>query len=331
MGLSRRERSGTLLRVPFFSLLLAGVVAVVVMLVFTLGPGRPNGALGQTAYMAQAGFELAIDADADNGKGPCDPIDAEAFVEEGATHRIAVCVLNPPKLPFAFFTQVIYDGQLNVAPDVPSCTSPALDCNPDANACTTTFSTPSLGARWDCTGLTVFPPVGDDPYTSDVLDASMACNTDLTNPDTTLVGSGPLEVITLKAIGRGDDHLELSPQTHVADDANVMGRCGTSNIPEETVPCHGAVIHIGETSHPTTAPSEASPGASTPSGTSVVVTREGATPAVSQVTPEEAHGEGFPWAPLGGAVGGLIVLTAVVAGLYTWRRGARGRTPSNPS
>jgi len=324
MGLSRRERSGTLLRVPFFSLLLAGVVAGVVMLVFALGPGRPDGALGQTAYMAQAGLELAIDADADNGKGPCDPIDAEAFVEEGATHRIAVCVLNPPKPPFAFFTQVIYDGQLNVAPDVPSCTSPALDCNPDANAGATTFSSPNLGARWDCTGLTVFPPVGDDPYTPEQKDASMACNTDLRDPDTTLVGSGPLEVITLKAIGRGDDHLELSPETHIAGEAGVTGRCGL--ILAETIPCRGAVIHNGETSHPTTAPSEASPGALTPSGTSVVATREGATPAVSQVTPEEAHGEGFPWAPLGGAVGGLIVLTAVVAGLYAWRRGAKGRT-----
>jgi hypothetical protein len=320
------------LRVPLSSLLLSGVVAVIVVLVFTLRPWGPDGASGQATNTQQAGFELAIDADADNGTGPCYPIDSEAFVDVGTTHRVAVCLVNPPEPPFAFFTQVIYDGQLEVAPDVVPCTSPALDCNPDANAGATTFSSPDLGARWDCTGLTVFLPTGDDPYTPDVHDASIACNGDLRNPDTTLVDGGPLNVVTLNAIGRGDDHLEFSPETHLAGAAAIMGRCGTSKIPEETIPCHGAVIHIGEKSQsqPTTAPSGASPvaspGAPTPSGTPAAVATRNATPAASQVTSEADQEGGFPWPVLGGALGGLLVLAVVVGGLYAWRRGARGRT-----
>jgi len=324
-GPSRRERRHALLRFPLSSLLLSGVVAVIVVLVFTLRPGGPDGASGQATDTQQAGFELAIDANVENGNGPCDPIDSEAFVAVGTAHRVAVCVVNPSEAPFAFLTRVTYDGQLDVAPDVP-CTSPALDCNPDANAGATTFSSPDLGARWDCTGLTVFLPRGDDPNTQDVHDATIACNADLRNPDTTLVDGGPLEVITFNVIGRGDDQIEFSPDTHVAGAAAVIGRCGTSKIPSETIPCHGAVIHKGEKSQPTTAPSEASPGVPAPSGTAAAVATRNATPAVSQVTSEAGHGGGFPWPVLGGALGGLLVLTVVVAGLYTWRRGARGRT-----
>jgi hypothetical protein len=297
------------------------------MAVLTLRPGRPDGAWGQAADAQQAGFELSIDADVENGTGPCYPVDSEAFVDVGSTHRVAVCVLNPPEPPFAFFTQVIYDGQLSTAPEVPD-VSPALDDNPDANAGVTTFSSPDLGARWDCTGLTVFPPVGDDPYTPEQKDASMACNADLRNPDTTLVDGGPLEVVTFNAIGQGDNRIEFSPETHIGADiagkSVVIGRCGL--LPAETIPCHGAVIHQGEKPRPTTAPSEASPGAPTPPGTPAMTTRPGATPALSEVTPKEDHGEGFPWVVLGGALGGLIVLTGAVAALYTWRRGARGKT-----
>jgi hypothetical protein len=311
--------------------LLLGLVAVGAMLVFTLRPASAGKALGQPASTQQAGLELAIDADAENGKGPCDPIDDEAFVETGATHRIAVCAVNPPEPPFAFYTLVVYDGQLNVAPDVVPCTSPALDCNPDANAGATTFSTPNLGEGWDCTGLGVLSPTGDDPYTPDQHDAVMACNANLVNPDTTLVDGGPLEVITFTAIGQGDDSITFDPRTHVGGNIGgksvIMGRCGTSRIPEETVPCRGAVIHKGQKSRPATAPAGASPGAPTPSGAqSAVATGEAATAPAAQTTSQAGHGEGFPWAVLGGSLAGLSILTAALGGLYVWRRATRGRT-----
>jgi hypothetical protein len=187
------------------------MAAIAVALALTLGPLHSHGAGSEALDTQQGAFELAIDADVENGNGPCDPIDNEADANVGAVHRVAVCLLNPPEPPFGFFTRVIYDGQLSVAPEVPV-TSPALDDNPDANAGATTFSSPNLGEGWDCSGMGIYPPAGDDPYTPEKNDAVLACHADLRNPDTTLVDGGPLEVITFNAIGQGDNRIEFSPQ-----------------------------------------------------------------------------------------------------------------------
>jgi hypothetical protein len=311
--------------------LITGIAAIVAALVLPLGPGHPDGAGAKDPVTAGDDMELAIDADADNGDGPCDPIDEEAYVEEGATHRVAVCILNPPEAPYSFLTRVLYDSQINEALEMPD-VLPALDDNPDANAGETTFSSPDLGVGWDCSGMGIYPPRGDDEYTPEKSDAVLACHTDLRNPSTTLDEGGPLEVITFEVTGRGDDYIEFDPQTQIGGVAGAIGRCG--EVPSDIVPCHGAVIHKGqkegEPPLPTRTPTpeelaEASPGAPTPVGTPAVATPEGATPAAGETAPE-ADEEGFPWAVLGGALGGAVLVVVLVGGLYAWRRAAGGRT-----
>jgi len=211
---------------------IAGVMALAVV-------ARPSlVAEGQASSMQQGAFELAIDADVENGNGACDPIDDEADVEAGATHQVAVCVLNPPVPIFAFLTRVVYDGQLNRAPELPD-VLPALDDNPDANAGDTTFSSPDLGARWNCSGFGIYPPRGDDEYTPEKQDAVLACIPDLRDPDTTLVQGGPLAVITFQAVGQGDDHLEFDPTTEISGESTTIGTCGEVS----PISCRDAVLH----------------------------------------------------------------------------------------
>jgi hypothetical protein len=279
----------------------------------------------------------------ENGNGPCDPIDSEADANVGAVHRVAVCILNPPEPPSSFLTRVVYNGQLNRAPEMQH-VLPCLDDNPDANAGATTFSSPNLGERWDCSGMSIYPPRGDDEYTTDKNDAVLACHADLRNPDTTLVQGGPLEVITFQVVGRGDDHIEFDPQTGIGGAAGTIGTCG--EVPTQTIPCHGAVIHKqGESPPPTplpvlspTAPTPTpatSPAAPTPSiaASAAAPTPEmratvapgGATPAATGGARKSDEGGGFPWAVVGGALGGAALLIVVMGGLYTWSRASRRR------
>lgn len=321
-----------MVRVPLL-LAFPGMAAIAVALAFTLGPQHSHVAGGQALGVQQGDFELAIDANVENGNGPCDPIDSEADANVGAVHRVAVCILNPPEPPSAFLARVVYDGQLNRAPEKAH-VLPMLDDNPDANAGETTFSSPNLGERWDCSGLGIYPPAGDDPYTSDKNDAVLACHADLRDPDMTLVQGGPLEVITFDVIGRGDDRVEFDPATEIGGETTgTIGTCG--DIPEQTIPCHGAVIHKRGEGPPATPPPGASaavptppPGASAAALTperKATVTPGGATPPAAGGAPESDEGGGFPWAVVGGALGGACLLIVVLGGLYTWSRASRRR------
>jgi hypothetical protein len=310
-------------------LALLGTVVTVVVLTLATGPLRLPASEGQATSMQQGEFALAIDANIENGNGPCDPIDDEAKVEAGATHRVAVCILNPPEPPYSFLTRVDYDDQLNTAPTLPA-VLPALDENPDANAGETTFSDPSLGARWDCSGLGIYPPSGDDPRTPEKHDAVLACHTDLASPDTTLVNGGPLEVITFVAAGKGDDHLEFDSATEIGGVGGTIGTCGL--VPAQQIPCNGAVLHNAgggpaAVASPAASPSgspAASAGTLTPQATQQI-SSQGPTPAVVQANGEENNGGGggFPWPVLGGAVGGAALLLVVVLGLYAWRASSK--------
>ena len=193
-----------------------------------------------TLSSAQQGFRLSIDADPTNGSAPCNPVDGERTVAVGSTYQVAVCLENQPDAPSGFQVQVLYDGNLSQAPEVPD-VAPALDDNPDANAGGTTFGAQSLGANWDCTAFGVQMPVGNDPNTPDKADATIACLADILNPDTTLVSTGALAVITFNAVAGGDNVLTLSGYTAVTSSQTAldMGACQG----EPTVPCVGATIH----------------------------------------------------------------------------------------
>jgi hypothetical protein len=296
LGKERRVTVRVLLLLAF-----PGMAAIAVALAFTLGPGHSHVAGGQALGIQQGDFELAIDANVENGNGPCDPIDSEADANVGAVHRVAVCLLNTPQPVFAFLSRVVYDGQLNRAPEVPHLL-PCLDDNPDANAGETTFSSPNLGERWDCSGMGIYPPRGDDEYTPDKHDAVLACHADLRNPDATLVQGGPLEVITFEVVGRGDDRIEFDPQTGIGGATGTIGTCG--EVPTQTIPCHGAVIHKRGEGPPATPPPEASAAAPTPSPEAspaaptperkATVTPGGATPAAAGAAPESDEGKVSP-------------------------------------
>ena len=51
---------------------------------------RPHG-LATTAQ-AQGGTALVLDMNADNGNGPCDPIDSSVSVGKGSEFKVAVCL-----------------------------------------------------------------------------------------------------------------------------------------------------------------------------------------------------------------------------------------------
>src|SRR5262245_59304222 len=101
---------------------------------------------------AQGGATLALDADASNGSGACSPVDDRAEVAQGEEFQVAVCLTSSGETPLAAFKfKVTYDDRLIIAPEVAD-TGEGLDDNPDANAGSSTFSSPTLGGGWDCSG-----------------------------------------------------------------------------------------------------------------------------------------------------------------------------------
>ena len=117
------------------------------------------------------------------------------------------------------------------------------DCNPPADP-------NKLGVFWDCTGLGVFPPVGDYPGTPDVADASIVCMANLVTPDQDLAANlGLLATIEFTAIGAGTDTIDFGPMdannknsVHGPRPGDGDARCGTAVLADQ-VGCFGATIH----------------------------------------------------------------------------------------
>jgi hypothetical protein len=236
---------------------------------------------------ADAATRLAIDADITNGNRPCDPIDAEATVAVGTVHKVGVCIEDyVPNSVNNFELHIRYTGDpnasppttLNLATEVAD-VAPALDDNPDAND----GSGPDkLGTGWDCTGLGVKFPEGDDPATPNVADTFIVCNAALASPDQELaVNPGLLATVEFTAQRAGDDVIDFGPID--ATNANTVfrprpgkgaARCGT-NVPADKVDCIGATIHKGGPGGPTPPPATATP---VTGPTATPVTGPGATP-----------------------------------------------------
>jgi hypothetical protein len=219
---------------------------------------------------------LHIDADITNGSRPCAPIDDTATVGVGGTHKVGVCIENhAPNSIRAFELHIRYTGDpsdndpplLNFAPDPqgseesqnggsgPDCaTDGCLNDNPDAND----GDDPAgfrLGGGWDCTGLYIVRPVGEDPSTPNVADAKIICNANLVSPDQDLAANpGLLATIEFTATSVGIDTIDFGPID--ASNRNAVrgprqgggvARCGTA-VPADQVGCFGAVVHkMGDT------------------------------------------------------------------------------------
>jgi hypothetical protein len=208
-----------------------------------------TGALSATfPVTVTSATSLALDMDITNGAGVCEPIDSSANAGVGpAALRVGVCLVNPlGTLPVAAFRyNVTYDDTKIVAPEVADA-FPALDDNPDANAGTTTFTSPSysndLGLGWSCDSGGAFPK-GDDNALAGVGNGnafSGGCNSS-TGPYTMV--AGPLGVITFDAIATGSVTFAFGGSSAHADDLSEIGSC--NQLGDRPMPCVGGTVTIG--------------------------------------------------------------------------------------
>jgi hypothetical protein len=235
--------------------LIAGASAAVVLAV----AGLPYGILDYKQFgnaYTESVYHLAIDADPSNGSGPCAPVDSTRKVGTSDTYQVAICVENQPEPPQEFAVRVIYDGELNIAPEcaddpenplpeeikcaAPDDTPPALDDNPDANAGTTTWPNAcgqTLGDQWDCSFSGSIFPKGDDPNTPSQSDAIIRCLSTRALPQ--LYCSGALAMVTFRSTGFGREALTFDADTSISGE-NESHTCGGSFPPP--IPCLGATI-----------------------------------------------------------------------------------------
>jgi hypothetical protein len=242
---------------------------------------------------AQAGPRLAIDADITNGSRPCDPIDDTATVAVGSVHKVGVCIEDyVPNSVNNFELHIRYTGDpnatppttLNSATELPD-VAPALDDNPDAN----NGDDPSgfkLGDGWDCTGMGLAFPKGEDPGTPNVADAFIVCNAALANPDQDLTADpGLLATIEFTATVAGIDTIDFGPIDATNSNSVVsprlgggVARCGTG-VPADIIGCFGATIHKQGAGGPVPTPAGTPAATATPGGTPAATATPGGTPA----------------------------------------------------
>jgi hypothetical protein len=202
-------------------------------------PGDVNG----DTVVNTGDITLAIDADATNGNGPCDPVDQAADVTGGA-HEVAVCLAHAAPVA-AFDFELVYDDTLNKAPEI-DCVGPkCLDDNPDANAGATLGSglptTPNLGGGWDCSAGGAAPPMGDaDPETGPGHGvARLICYTTDTPTSPENSSYWPLAAVTFNVLASGTDTLTLR-NVDISDmNGTALGRCNYGGG-EPEIPCYGA-------------------------------------------------------------------------------------------
>jgi hypothetical protein len=191
---------------------------------------------------AQGGASLSLDADASNGSGPCSPVDENAQVAEGAEIRVAVCLTNSGEVPLAAYQfRVTYDDRIIRAPEVADA-GEGLDDNPDANAGSTTFSSPDLGQGWDCSGSVGAYPEGDDDNEQNGTGVVFSGGCASVAPGGKSFTQGPLAVIRFVAQGGGETRLTPIAASVTSDDLNSVGSC--EPVGDIAMDCMGATIVV---------------------------------------------------------------------------------------
>ncbi|MEX2246798.1 MAG: hypothetical protein WEC75_08930 [Dehalococcoidia bacterium] len=240
---------------------------------------------------------VILSIDADTTGGACLTVDAAVAVDVGDTYTVGICVEGTGGVaPNAFTAVVEYDGVLNSAATI-SCTGACLDANPNANDGSTVGST--LGTGWDCTGFGVSLPVGDDPGTIGVADASITCNASIGSPVLNLTNDpGLLATITFTASSGGVEVLTVSAASNLNGDncgaglscvgASITKTGATANTPTSTnTPAATSTPCGGGSSGPTCTP--------LPGQVKTVTPTPSGTPVDTPVPP----GEGEPPPPTG--------------------------------
>jgi hypothetical protein len=184
---------------------------------------------------------IELDLNTSNGSGPCSVIDATRALDVGASFDVAVCVRSDPPAVAEFRFVLTYDDTVLQAAEVANAGA-ALDDNPDANAGTNTFSSPSLGSGWDCSGgVGVYPVADTNPAfgQGNGRAFSGACSS-VTGPTLTI---GPLAVIHFSVTGTGASGLALSEVRVTNDSLDQVGSCAP--VIEVAMPCRSGIVNVG--------------------------------------------------------------------------------------
>ncbi len=307
-----------------------------------------------------------IDKNIDNGDGPCDPEHIDDVTTEvvGDSHKLAVCIGNPPTPVGGFSLVVSYDPELDECLDEECPVEPGtcLDDNPDANAGLTHWGD-GLGDNWDCylePGEPQCDYSGDDLQSATNGDSAVAtafiyCDAVGMLGATFTLGDdedwGALAVLDLGVLAAGTDEVEIEGLSVWDSAGSPIGYCGglvfASARPEaanfvEEMPCLGATDIKKEptpphrkTSTPTEEPTatEVPPTATSPpppTSPPPTATPYGGPAGVGIEPPPTgsgASGGGFPWVLTAWLLAGTAGAAATAGGFYL--RFARGRRRSS--
>jgi len=338
------------------SIVLVMLVAAAIAAVATVVP-RFSG--GTEQVEATDGASLALDMDITNGSGPCNPIDSERGTSAGEPeYKIAICLTDSAAPPGAFNVELLYDDTLDQCVPVDCPGVGCLDANPDANAGTTSWTTPGLGDGCDCSIGGEKPPVcDDDPDTgASKGKAYIQC----TCATATLpVGDGvasPIAVVTFKNTANGRDTFSLGVAALYDDPGDNILRCppragmapcsgGTRSeslsppatptpggVPPTSTPGAGGTPGAGATPAPSgpeataaaaTAIAQGTPPSAltTPAGTTTPgakKTPSASTTARPSATPGEEKGEGEGGGTNAFLIAGIVIGVVIVLGGAGW-------------
>jgi len=294
-------RGGDMTRSIVLVMLAAAAIAAVA-LVGLRSNGGPDVASAHVTGSPHMEIDLVKD-----GSTWCNPVDATASrPADNTEYQVAICLTDAPVAPAAFEFQVVYDPALNTCTNVATGEGTSLDDNPDANAGSTTFSTPNLGTGWDCSVYDLSEPMCD--LGGSMGTAYMSC----VSPAGTLTlpfGSGvsaPLAVLNLKAANVGVDNLTIQNAAVFDADVNNILSCTTPSAA-----CVGATVNVNIndwTPTPGGVPPTGAPGAGGTPGTT----------AQPDATPGEEKAEGEGGGTNAGLIAGIVIGAVVVVGGAGW-------------
>ncbi len=188
---------------------------------------------------------IQLDMNPTNGSGPCNPVDDTVTVTQGNDYDVAICLTDSDSPPNAFEVHIDNNDGIDHCIPVDCGDSFCLDGNPDTNAGSTTFSSPDLGAGWDCNVAAVLPATCSD----NANEISLTC-IDANNRGTLPFGAGvsvPVGMIHFMAASQGTDQLKIRLSTAARYDGTDMFTCD-----QDSNPCKGGTVVVS-------APGPASP------------------------------------------------------------------------
>ena len=233
------------------SRLLWGAVALLAVVLVPAAPGGPISEQALAHFLTPTGtpgdalVHVEIDADATNGDGPCNPVDATA--EVSGMYKVAVCLTSSSQPLQAFDVELLYNDTLNSCTDVANYGT-ALDDNPDANAGTSVWpdAAHSLGTvGWGCSADGAYFPVCDTNTGEHgagkgvafiTCGAPSAAQNELTLPVGADV-SAPIAVVTFNTTAGGVDNLAFGRVGLYDYDVALILRCPGAD-------CYGATLFV---------------------------------------------------------------------------------------